>query len=155
MEICHNHVMMQSIWIIAVNLIRDCFSRVLAGQNMVIMWTATFLPSTSIIPDGLTIGVNANWIGYVAVSNDNYSAYLGRRDITIAWRGTMTDVEKIANLMFYQNPIRDYKIPILGRTIKAEAGLLKMYAKKDEDGKLCNHTEREQVLAAVKRVKDQ
>ncbi|PIA31507.1 hypothetical protein AQUCO_04900068v1 [Aquilegia coerulea] len=30
---------------------------------------------------------NANWIGYVSVSNDEMSQKLGRRDITIAWRG--------------------------------------------------------------------
>ncbi|CAN4091198.1 unnamed protein product [Withania somnifera] len=96
-----------------------------------------------------------NWIGYIAVSNDEYSAYLGRRDITIAWRGTVTDAEKIADLMFYQKSIRYYRIPSPDKKIRAEAGFLRMYAKKHENCKLCHHSAREQVLAVVQRVKDQ
>lgn len=95
-----------------------------------------------------------NWIGYVAVSNDEYSAYLGRRDITIAWRGTVTTAEKIADCMCYHKPTRDYKIPSPDQKIRAEAGFLRMYAKKDEDCKLCHHSAREHVLAVVQRVKD-
>ncbi|KAH7861223.1 hypothetical protein Vadar_023320 [Vaccinium darrowii] len=35
----------------------------------------------------------SNWIGYVAVSNDDFSRSTGRREIYVAWRGTTRDYE--------------------------------------------------------------
>ncbi|XWS53881.1 hypothetical protein CRYUN_Cryun10bG0038300 [Craigia yunnanensis] len=69
----------------------------------------------------------ANWIGYVAVSNDETSAHLGRRDITIAWRGTATNLEWLADFMYFLRPIKVRMIPCtdprvtvsLGRTLAA------------------------------------
>uniref|UniRef100_A0A7C9CY66 Phospholipase A1 n=2 Tax=Opuntia streptacantha TaxID=393608 RepID=A0A7C9CY66_OPUST len=37
----------------------------------------------------------SNWIGYVAVSNDKSSKEMGRREIYVAWRGTIRDAEWI------------------------------------------------------------
>ncbi|MCE3216884.1 hypothetical protein HAX54_008912 [Datura stramonium] len=96
----------------------------------------------------------ANWIGYVAVSDDEYSAHLGRRDKTIAWRKTTKDVEEIADLIDLQRPARDYQMPGRDPTIRIEAGFLKIYRRKDDKCNLCKFSTREQVLNEVKRLID-
>ncbi|KAL3507750.1 hypothetical protein ACH5RR_033132 [Cinchona calisaya] len=97
---------------------------------------------------------SANWIGYVAISNDECSKHLGRRDIIIAWRGTVTNVEKIADLMDFQNPTKYHTIPSRDPTIKVEAGFLEIYTDRNIDCQFCKYSARQQVLAEVKRLKD-
>ncbi|KAH0781220.1 hypothetical protein KY290_000818 [Solanum tuberosum] len=96
----------------------------------------------------------ANWIGYVVVSNDEYSAHLGCRDITIAWRKTTKDVEEIADIMDLQRPARDYNMSSRDPTIKIEAGLLNIYTRKHDQCNVCKLSAREQVLNEVKRLID-
>ncbi|KAF8392283.1 hypothetical protein HHK36_022625 [Tetracentron sinense] len=95
---------------------------------------------------------NANWIGYVAVSNDETSTRLGRRDITIAWRGTVTRLEWIADLMDFLRPISSDKIPCPDPTVKVESGFLDVYTDKDENCRFCKYSAREQILTEVKRI---
>lgn len=95
---------------------------------------------------------NANWIGYIAVSNDEYSKHLGRRDITIAWRGTVTRLEWIVDLMDFLRPISEDKIPCPDPTVKVESGFLDLYTDKDENCKYSKFSAREQILAEVKRL---
>ncbi|WMV08414.1 hypothetical protein MTR67_001799 [Solanum verrucosum] len=96
----------------------------------------------------------ANWIGYVAVSNDEYSAHLGCRDITIAWRKTTKVVEMIADIMDLQRPARDYNMSSRDPIIKIEAGLLNIYTRKHDQCNVCKLSAREQVLNEVKRLID-
>ncbi|PHT34767.1 Phospholipase A1-Igamma2, chloroplastic [Capsicum baccatum] len=95
---------------------------------------------------------NANWIGYVAVSNDEMSKRLGRRDITIAWRGTVTRLEWIADLMDYLRPINSDNIPCPDPHAKVESGFLDLYTDKDEKCRYCKFSAREQILTEVKRL---
>ncbi|KAE8660682.1 Phospholipase A1-Igamma1 [Hibiscus syriacus] len=95
---------------------------------------------------------NANWIGYVAVSDDETSRRLGRRDITIAWRGTVTRLEWIADLMDFLKPISSNKIPCPDSTVKVEAGFLDLYTDKDTKCRYCKFSAREQILTEVKRL---
>ncbi|KAJ9188049.1 hypothetical protein P3X46_003444 [Hevea brasiliensis] len=94
----------------------------------------------------------ANWIGYVAVSNDETSRRLGRRDITIAWRGTVTRLEWIADLMDFLKPINGNKIPCPDPTVKVESGFLDLYTDKDANCRFCKFSAREQILTEVKRL---
>ncbi|KAF5951403.1 hypothetical protein HYC85_009347 [Camellia sinensis] len=95
---------------------------------------------------------SANWIGYVAVSNDETSAYLGRRDMTIAWRGTETKLEWIADFPDYLKSVSHEKIPSPDSRVKAEAGFIQVYTDKDITCKFCKYSAREQILAEVKRL---
>lgn len=95
---------------------------------------------------------NANWIGYVAVSSDEASRTLGRRDITVAWRGTVTHLEWIADLMDFLRPISANRIPCPYSNVKAESGFLDLYTNKDETCRFCKYSAREQILTEVKRL---
>lgn len=94
----------------------------------------------------------ANWIGYVAVSDDETSRRLGRRDITIAWRGTVTQLEWISDLMDFLMPVSSNKIPCPDPNVKVEYGFLNLYTDKDETCRFCKYSAREQILTEVKRL---
>ncbi|KAL6208683.1 hypothetical protein ACLB2K_019630 [Fragaria x ananassa] len=95
---------------------------------------------------------NANWIGYVAVSDDETTARLGRRDISIAWRGTVTRLEWIVDLMDFLKPLSNNKIPCPDPNVKAESGFLDLYTDKDQTCRFCTYSAREQILTEIKRL---
>ncbi|XP_077219373.1 phospholipase A1-Igamma3, chloroplastic-like [Tasmannia lanceolata] len=94
---------------------------------------------------------HANWMGYVAVLKDpNEIKRLGRRDIVVAWRGTVTHVEWIHNLK------TSVVSPNFGRDpeVKMLAGFFDLYTDKEKDCNFCSFSAREQVLAEIKRLVD-
>ncbi|KAK8565338.1 hypothetical protein V6N12_058904 [Hibiscus sabdariffa] len=94
----------------------------------------------------------ANWTGYVAISNDEISKRIGRRDIVVAWRGTVTRLEWIADLMDFLKPISSNKIPCPDSTVKVESGFVDLYTDKDENCRFCKFSAREQLLTEVKKL---
>lgn len=92
---------------------------------------------------------HANWMGYIAVSTDEQEIRrLGRRDIIIAWRGTVTYLEWIHDLKDILRPAHFKDDP----NIKIESGFYDLYTKKENNCKYCSFSAREQVLAEIKRL---
>ncbi|CAD5165840.1 phospholipase A1-Igamma2, chloroplastic [Musa acuminata AAA Group] len=94
----------------------------------------------------------ANWIGYVSVSNDETTARLGRRDILIAWRGTVTRLEWIHDFMAKMQPVRSAGIPCPDTRVKVETGFVDLYIEKDSTCRFCKYSAREQVLTEVRKL---
>lgn len=92
---------------------------------------------------------HANWMGYVAVTTDKEQIQrLGRRDIVIAWRGTVTYVEWIYDLKDILRPPLFSNDP----TIKVESGFYDLYTKKEHSCTYCSFSAREQLLSEVNRL---
>ncbi|KAK4732999.1 hypothetical protein R3W88_025987 [Solanum pinnatisectum] len=101
--------------------------------------------------NNISIGSSCGkWIGYIAVSNDEETKRLGRRDVVVTFRGTVTSPEWIANLMSSLTPARlDPHNP--RPQVKVEAGFLSLYTS-NEDKKFGLGSCREQLLSEIGRV---
>ncbi|AQK98939.1 phospholipase A1 EG1, chloroplastic/mitochondrial [Zea mays] len=89
----------------------------------------------------------ASWVGYVAVSTDEMTRRLGRRDVLVSLRGTVTQAEWAANLMSALEPARlDAR-----RDVKVEAGFLNLYTSSPGGGGGMESC-RDQLLREVSRV---
>lgn len=110
-------------------------------------------PDINVFPIGGNINIGSScgkWIGYIAVSNDEETKRLGRRDVLVTFRGTVTSPEWIANLMSSLTPARlDPHNP--RPQVKVEAGFLSLYTS-NEDKKFGLGSCREQLLSEVGRV---
>ncbi|KAJ9178433.1 hypothetical protein P3X46_010314 [Hevea brasiliensis] len=101
------------------------------------------------IQNGASCG---RWIGYVAVSSDDTVKRLGRRDIVITFRGTVTNHEWVANFMSSLTPARlDPHNP--RPNVKVESGFLSLYTSDEiSDNKFGLESCREQLLSEVSRL---
>jgi hypothetical protein len=72
---------------------------------------------------------DSNWMGYIAVSDDEESARIGRRDIIMAWRGIVAPTEWFMDLKTRQERIDDDQ---QNGNIKVEHGFLHIYRSKSE-----------------------
>ncbi|CAD6235583.1 unnamed protein product [Miscanthus lutarioriparius] len=88
----------------------------------------------------------ASWVGYVAVSTDEMTRRLGRRDVLVSLRGTVTQAEWAANLMSALEPARLDARP----DVKVEAGFLNLYT--SSPGASGMGSCRDQLLREVSRV---
>ncbi|KAK8663407.1 hypothetical protein V6N13_083228 [Hibiscus sabdariffa] len=91
------------------------------------------------------------WIGYVAVSSDEAVKRLGGRDLLVAFRGTVTSHEWLANLMSSLTPARlDPHHP--RPEVKVESGFLSLYTSEEAGGNFGLVSCREQLLSEVSRL---
>ncbi|PIN03086.1 putative lipase [Handroanthus impetiginosus] len=90
---------------------------------------------------------DSNWMGFVAVSDDEESRRIGRRDIVVAWRGTVAPSE------WYDNMQRKLE-PIGHGDSKVEHGFLSIYTSKSDRTRYNKSSASEQVMREVKRLID-
>ncbi|XVE88180.1 hypothetical protein DITRI_Ditri19aG0047900 [Diplodiscus trichospermus] len=96
----------------------------------------------------------SNWIGYVAVATDEGKNVLGRRDIVIAWRGTVQTLEWIDDFEF--NLVLPEKI--FGdrqSEAKVHEGWYSIYTSEDARSPYNKSSARDQVINEVRRLVDQ
>ncbi|KAJ3708196.1 hypothetical protein LUZ61_011901 [Rhynchospora tenuis] len=96
----------------------------------------------------------SRWIGYVAVSTDDESKRIGRRDILVSFRGTATSTEWLANLMSSLAPAR-FDPTNQQPDVKVESGFLSLYTSDDSTCKFSQGSCREQLLKEVTRLINQ
>ncbi|TVU18268.1 hypothetical protein EJB05_34357, partial [Eragrostis curvula] len=99
----------------------------------------------------------SNWIGYVAVATDRGVAALGRRDVVVAWRGTLTDLEWVNDFDF----VPASAAPVLGDAAAANPlamvhrGFLSIYNSSNANSKYNKASARNQAsyLSVIEEVR--
>ncbi|KAL8214299.1 hypothetical protein R6Q57_003748 [Mikania cordata] len=93
----------------------------------------------------------ARWVGYIAVSSDEEVKRIGRRDILVTFRGTVTYHEWLANLMSSLCPARlDPNDP--KPEVMVESGFLNLYTSSETNVRFGLGSCREQLLSEISRL---
>nr|CAB3459962.1 unnamed protein product [Digitaria exilis] len=104
------------------------------------------LPLPDLAGDVAAWSRESNWIGYVAVATDEGAAELGRRDILVAWRGTIRPLEWANDFTF--TPVS--AAPVLGSAAEknpfavVHQGFLSVYTSSNPDSKYNKASARDQ-----------
>ncbi|XP_073128433.1 phospholipase A1-IIdelta-like [Henckelia pumila] len=95
----------------------------------------------------------SNFIGFIAVTTDDVSKALGRREIYVAWRGTVPDIKWLYNLdigwLVSANelvPTDEKKVP------KIMKGWLNIYLSKKSESKFIELSPREQLQKHINKL---
>lgn len=94
---------------------------------------------------GQTWSKDSNWMGFVAISDDEETRRIGRRDIVVAWRGTVAPSE------WYEDFQRNLE-PIGHGEAKVEHGFHSLYTSKSEFTRYNKSSASEQVMEEVTKL---
>ncbi|XP_002525129.2 phospholipase A1-IIgamma [Ricinus communis] len=97
------------------------------------------------VPNG-----ESNWIGYIAVATDQAKEKLGRRDIAVAWRGTLQPLEWIKDFDFPLTSASD----VLGGHNDAQVhqGFHSVYTSDNPQSQTSKTSARQQVLDGLREL---
>lgn len=104
--------------------------------------------------DDDTWSKDSNWIGYVAVSTDEEVRRLGRRDIVVAWRGTVTQLEWMEDFQDILHPLGEVGSLHQNSSVKVERGFLSIYTSKNRNTKYNKLSASEQAMKELGRLVD-
>ncbi|XP_030468650.2 phospholipase A1-Igamma1, chloroplastic [Syzygium oleosum] len=91
---------------------------------------------------------DSNWIGYVAYSDDEETLRIGRRDILVAWRGTVAPSEWYEDFQRELEPIGHGN----DHHAKVEHGFLSIYTSKSESTRYNKSSASEQVMSEIRKL---
>ncbi|MQL72319.1 hypothetical protein Taro_004634, partial [Colocasia esculenta] len=102
---------------------------------------------------------DSNWMGYVAVSDDEETRRIGRRDIVVAWRGTVMPAEWFQDVQQRLEPLHDgdgsggeghhhHQSDIA----KVEHGFYSIYTSKAESTRYNKTSASQQVMEEIRRL---
>ncbi|KAL0697370.1 hypothetical protein Bca4012_053492 [Brassica carinata] len=97
--------------------------------------------------------VQTNWMGYIAVATDEGKAMLGRRDIVVAWRGTLQPYEWANDFDFpLESGVKVFPVTDSKHVPRIGSGWLDVYTASDAKSPYDTTSAREQVQAELKRL---
>ncbi|CAM8991534.1 unnamed protein product [Rhodiola kirilowii] len=92
----------------------------------------------------------SNWMGFVAVATDEGKAKIGRRDIVIAWRGTVRTLEWVKDIEF--NMVSAKKLFKENDDVRVHQGWYSIYTSSDPRSPYNKTSVRDQVMTEVRRL---
>ncbi|PIA26565.1 hypothetical protein AQUCO_09100029v1 [Aquilegia coerulea] len=95
----------------------------------------------------------SNWFGYVAVANDQGKQMLGRRDIVVVWRGTITPLEWTDDFMAGTTSAK--QILKTNQNPMVHQGFYSIYMSTDPQSQYNKISARDQALQEVHRLVEQ
>lgn len=106
------------------------------------------------VPDEEKWSKDSNFMGFVAVcTSPQELRRLGRRDIVVAWRGTVTKLEWLENVRDVFSPAGvDPRRSEVDDPVMVESGFLSLYKSSNENSRYNKQSARAQVLQAVKNL---
>lgn len=137
---------------------KDFLSRVdVSNPNLYEITKFIYAMCTVSLPDDFMIkplskaawSKQSNWMGFVAVATDEGKEVLGRRDVVVAWRGTIRVLEWMDDLDISLVPASEIVRPGSANDPRVHGGWLSVYTSTDPGSRYNKQSARYQVILVI------